>query len=84
MNIASKIAGVKFECLAEIYERQILKQAVKIVSDQTHYLHSEYHLLPSGRRFSVPMLKTKRARASFVPTTISLLNRGNEQYGDDA
>ena len=75
VNIASKIAGVKFECLSSIYERQILNQAVKIISDPSHFLHSEYSLLPSGRRYKIPMVKTKRTRTSFISETISLLNK---------
>ncbi len=75
VNIASKIAGVKFECLSSLYERQTVNQASKIIYDSTHFLHPEYKLLPSGRRYQFPAVKTKRARTSFIPNSISLLNK---------
>ena len=50
------------------------RQAEKILSDQTHILHTEYQLLPSGRRFRIPTCRLNRFRNSFVPTSIKILN----------
>ena len=60
--------------MQSIYEQSVLRQAEKILSDQTHILHTEYQLLPSGRRFRVPTCRLNRFRNSFVPTSIKILN----------
>ncbi|XP_076125336.1 major histocompatibility complex class I-related protein 1-like [Alosa pseudoharengus] len=36
-----------------LYEKSVLREALKIVEDHTHILHEEFALLPSGRRFRV-------------------------------
>lgn len=34
-----------------IYEQAILQKANQMINDPTHILHSEFEMLPSGRRF---------------------------------
>ena len=48
--------------LQSIYEQPVLRQAEKFLSDQTHVLHTEYQLLPSGRPYRVPTCKLNRLR----------------------
>ncbi len=72
---AMKIMGVKDHVsLQTIYEQSILRHARKILSDQSHILHSEYELLPSGRRFRVPRSGLNRYKHSFMPTSVNILN----------
>ncbi len=42
------------------------RQAQKIISDPTHALHPEYHLLPSGRCFRVPKCRLNHFK-NFCP-----------------
>ena len=46
--------------------------ATKILSDPTHFLHDHYDLLPSGRRYRMPTVKTLK---SFIPSSIKYLNQ---------
>ena len=72
---AMKIMNVKNHAsLQTIFEQSIMTQARKIVSDQTHVLHTEYHLLPSGRRFRVPRCRLNRLKHSFIPTSVKIMN----------
>lgn len=75
IHLSSKIVGTILKPLPEIYETKVLSLAHKIISNPDHILHSEYSLLPSGRRYLVPILKTNRAKKSFLPSSISLLNK---------
>ena len=74
--MASKICGVTLEDITTLGLRQIENLADKIISDPNHFLHNEYKLLPSGRRYLIPRFKTKRASNSFVPYSIVILNKG--------
>lgn len=46
----------------------------EISSDHSRTLSTRYTLLPSGRRYSSLLLRTKRATFSFLPTSIGMLN----------
>ncbi len=70
-----KIMGVKQHPTPQaLFEETVNRQAQKIISDPTHVLHSEYQLLPSGRRFRVPMCRLNRFKNSFVPLSFKALN----------
>ena len=71
---ASKISGNSFESLTSIFERQTLKKVCKIIKDPTHCLYSQFQFLPSGRRINLPLLRSNRARQSFIPTGIRYYN----------
>ena len=78
---ALKVVGVReYPTLQVIYEESVLRQARRIIEDPTHFLHSEYELLPSGRRYRVPVKSKKRFlnryKFSFIPTSINILNSG--------
>ena len=45
-----------------------------IWDDDSHPLHSEFKLLPSGQRLLVPKSKTKRYKNSFIPAAIAQIN----------
>ena len=48
VNISSKVTGVKQSTLTALYEKQVVNKATRILADDTHMLHGEYILLPSG------------------------------------
>ena len=69
-----KIANSIFKDLKELHDGQAENLAIKIISDPSHILCTCFELLPSGRRYIVPICKSKRYKMSFVPLSISLLN----------
>lgn len=44
--------------LQSIYEQSVLRQARRVLSDPSHILQREYELLPSSRRYIIPICKT--------------------------
>ena len=75
MNRGSKAVGIKQECLSEVYERRVRKKARAIMNDDSHILAALYQMLPSGRRLRAFPGKKVRTRKSFIPVSISLLNK---------
>lgn len=59
-----------------IYEKTVIRQAHRLLKDQSHVLYSEYELLPSGRRCGASKCKTNRHQLSFVCPCIRLQNKG--------
>jgi hypothetical protein len=57
-----------------MYERRAFRKAKAIIRDTSHVLAHHYELLPAGRRFKVPRLSTVRAKKSFIPMTVQILN----------
>ena len=78
VNVSSKIVGTILDHPDSINEEKSLLHAQKIISDPTHVLCNEYTLLPSVRRFKVPCFKSNRAKKSFIPFSISLLNANDK------
>lgn len=77
MQTAWKIIGVRqHPSLQSTYEQAVRRQANKIITDPSHALHTEYQLLPAGRRFRVPRCRLNRFKNSFIPTSIQNLNGG--------
>ena len=74
VKTASKIAGVNFDSLDHVFQKQVLKKAKSIRMDNSHPLSSEYRLLPSGLRLKVPVATKNRYKFSFVPVSIQALN----------
>ena len=75
VNVCSKIVGVQQRGLKELYECRVLRKGGAIACDESHVLAKHYDLLPSGKRFRLPRLKTVRLKQSFIPSSIQLLNR---------
>ena len=78
VNVCSKVVGVRQTSMTELYERRVVRKAERIVNDSGHVLAKHYELLPSGRRYRVPRLKV-RAKKSFVPVSVALLNAWRRQ-----
>ena len=79
INVSSKIAGVRLESMTSMYETRVLRKGKAISKDITHPLYSQYHLMPSGRRYQVPGLQA-RALRTFVPISIGLLNKDPSHF----
>uniref|UniRef100_A0A8C6T0R1 Spectrin beta chain n=1 Tax=Neogobius melanostomus TaxID=47308 RepID=A0A8C6T0R1_9GOBI len=71
---ASKITGTAQTPLSELYSRSVLRKATQITEDPSHPLHSSFMLLPSGRRFKVPLAHKDIYKKSFVPNAITAMN----------
>ncbi len=61
--------------IQEMYEISVLRQAKKIVADDTHILHVHFNMLPSGRRLRILICQSNRYKNDFVPTAVKLLSR---------
>ena len=69
-----KVAGFSQSPLMVIFDQQVLRKARSILDCTNHPLHSEFVILPSGRRFRVPLFKTNMGKNSFVLCAITQLN----------
>ncbi len=61
--------------IQEMYEVSVLRQAKKIVADDTHILHANFNMLPSGRWLRILMCKSNRYCDQIIETEKS----GNEE-----
>uniref|UniRef100_A0A3Q3KJ02 Immunoglobulin V-set domain-containing protein n=1 Tax=Mastacembelus armatus TaxID=205130 RepID=A0A3Q3KJ02_9TELE len=52
----------------------VRKRAQRISLDTTHLSHHLFQLLPSGRSFRAPNIKTARHKGGFFPQAVQLLN----------
>lgn len=76
VKLCSKIIGVKQTDLGSFCNQQILRKAECILASPSHVLADKFILLPSGRRYALPMCRTKRFSNSsiylFILSFISL------------
>lgn len=76
VKAAMKVIKQKdFPSLHTICESTVVRHAHRILKDTSHILHFEYKLLPSARRYRVSRCKSNRFKLSFLPTSITLLNK---------
>jgi len=73
-NRGGKHSGCSVESLDSLFNKQILQLANRILDNPDHFLYPCYELLPSGRRYRVPNIKSKRYQMSFIPISVSFLN----------
>ena len=81
VNVCAKVIGEKQKSVSEVYKCRMVRKARLIVKDQTHALAKYYELLPSGCRYRTPKCSTVRRRQSFLPTSITLLNKKGRREG---
>ena len=72
---SSRLIGEQQPNVETLYTKQVQRLTSSILNDSSHSLHTEFQLLPSGRRFIIPRCKTKRHKNSFVPAAITLRNK---------
>ncbi len=75
VNMASKILGKPQKQLSSLYNELIRSKAEKIISDSSHPLYSEFELLPSGKRYRLPMARKNLYKKSFVPEAVNTINK---------
>ncbi len=75
VNMASKILGKPQKQLSSLYDELIRSKAEKIISDSSHPLYSEFELLPSGKRYRLPMVRKSLYKKSFVPEAVNAINK---------
>ena len=76
IKAALRIMGViNPNYLQGLYEKAVLREARKILSDPTHILNSEFEILPSGRRLRMPSCRLNRYKNSFIPVATKILNK---------
>ena len=76
VKVSSKL-GANVTSLQDLYNKYSIEQMKKIMKDEKHPLNSKYVLLRSGRRLSLPKIKTTRYKNSFIPSSIKLFNHRN-------
>ena len=79
VSLAGKIIGIQQCSLAQLYQKCVRRKGRSITSCEEHPLFSEFELLPSKKRFRIPLSK-KKFRKSFVPSAVAILNSNS---GDD-
>ena len=76
VKTSSKLLGnQKLSSLKEIFHSSVRKLSLHISTDSTHVFHSQYELLPSGRRYRVHKCRTNRYKHSFVPNSVQQMNK---------
>ncbi len=70
INLGSTITGSVQLGLSALCERNVLRKYLTILDDKSHVLHLEFELLPSGRRYRVPKVRTVKASRSFVSNAV--------------
>lgn len=74
VNMASKILGKPQKHLSCLYDELIRSKAVKIINDPSHPMYSEFELLPSGKRYRLPMTRKSLYKRSFVLEAVNVIN----------
>ncbi|ELT92939.1 hypothetical protein CAPTEDRAFT_215790 [Capitella teleta] len=73
-KIAHSISGENITQWKATAKNRTIKLAKKIMQDQHHPLNRHYKLLPSGRRLSIPRIRTARFKRTFIPSSIISIN----------
>lgn len=74
VKVCGKIVGASLNDLNNVYITRTLRKAELITMDLSHPLQKAFKLLPSSRRYYVPLCRTNRFKNSFVPAAIGFLN----------
>ncbi len=74
IKVASKISGRSQAQRTDLYHKQVFRKATSLLECKDHPLWIELKLLPTGRRFKVPVMRTKRYKVSSVPAAFYMLN----------
>ena len=77
---SSRLIGEPQLNLETLYLRQLKRLSSSILDHDSHPLHSEFKLLPSGRRLLVPRSRTKRYKNSFIPAAIAQINTSGASH----
>ena len=75
VKLGSKIIGIQQVPLSTLYQKSVQRKGKSIINCEDHPLFPEFELLPSKRRYRIPLSK-KKFRKSFVPSAVTILNSG--------
>lgn len=75
VKTAGKIIGRQQKSLDVLYSTALNRKAMSIIGDNKHPLHNEFELLPSGRRYRVPLANRNIYKRSFIPSAINIMNK---------
>ena len=67
---ASKITSIQQKQLSDLHTQAVERKTNSILLDPCHSLHGCFELLPSSRRYRVPLAKTSLYTKSFIPKAI--------------
>ncbi len=74
VSTAQKITSCPLPSLEELFSCRCVKKAKNIIRDPCHPGHTQFELLPSGRRYRALYSRTNRLKDSFYPKAICTLN----------
>jgi hypothetical protein len=74
VRLAGRIIGAQQIPLGVLYENAVKRKTAGILSDTLHPLASEFQVLPSRRRYKMPLAKKNMHKRSFIPSAIAILN----------
>ena len=74
-HTAAKIIGLPTPMLSQMIDHAILKKARAVTAESDHPLFTNFHVLPSQRRYRCIKCKTAHYSRSFVPVAIRMLNQ---------
>ena len=77
VNNCEKLGVSNVVPLTEIYSKCSIQRAKVICNDQNHPLNNCYEYLPSGRRLRSIRTRTSRYSKSFVPSSVTIVNKAN-------
>lgn len=72
IKLAGNIIGKQQIPLSDLYIMAVKRKASPITLDIFHPLHDSFQVLPSGRRYKVPLVKKAKYKKSFIPTAIEI------------
>lgn len=76
VSICRKIIGIDLNSIEHTHKVRATQRAMAILANTTHPLHSEFCLLPSGRRYTYrKCARSNRYLKSFVPLAVGFLNK---------
>ena len=79
VNNCEKLGVSNVVPLTEIYSKCAIQRSKAIYNDQNHPLNNCYEYLPSGRRLRSIRARTSRYSKSFVPSSVTIVNKANIQ-----
>ncbi len=72
--MCGKIVGTTLKDLNDLYKARTLRKAEVIMNDPSHPLQNVFKLLPSTRRYYLPLCRANRFKNNFMPAAIGFLN----------
>ena len=72
VGMAGKITGAKQDSLSDLYLTAVERKTARILDDAKHPLFSQFHKLPSGRRYKVPIARKNMSAKNLLSQALFL------------